>query len=486
MLVKFRYFFVFALFFTILISCNRPQQVNFTPVPKVEVDLDVIRQRGYIKVLVDNNSISYFIYKGQPMGYEYELLNLLAKQLNVALKIQVTSGVDRAIDLLNTGEGDLLAFPLTVTKDRTQYVTFTQPHFNTYQVLVQRKPDNWRRMGIDDINKALIRNPVDLAGKKVYVLPGTSFELRLKNLSEEIGGDILIRRDSSSTESESLIRKVALGEIPYTVADHIIANVNASYYPNLDVNTPISVMQQVAWATRKNAPQLNEAINEWLSKIKKEATFMVIYNRYFKSLRTSLLRMQSDYSSIGGNKLSPFDSLIKQGAKELGWDWRLLASMVYQESHFLPQEESWAGARGLMQLMPGTAKRFGATDLDDPGQSIKAGVAYLKYLDKYWSTRISDPDERLKFVLASYNAGLTHIIDARKLAEKHGKDPALWEDHVEFFLTQKSDPEYYRDPVVRAGYCKCEEPVNYVKDVLDRYGEYKIHIASDQEISSAG
>jgi membrane-bound lytic murein transglycosylase F len=476
--VRIRFFTSILVVFAACLSCNRSPQLNFTTGPKVEMDLDAIIKRGYINVLIDNNSISYFIYKGQPMGYEYELLNLLARELHVDLKIKVTSGVERAVDQLNTGEGDLLAFPLTITKDRTNFVSFTKPHFNTYQVLVQRKPDNWRRMGIDDINDQLIRNPVDLVGKEVYVLPGTSFELRLKNLSEEIGGDILITRDTSSAESESLIRKVAMGEISYTVADHMMANVNAYYYPNLDVNTPVSVMQQVAWATRKNSPQLQDAINTWLSKIKKEATFMVIYNRYFKSPRTSLIRMQSDYSSLGGNKLSPFDSLIREGAKELNWDWRLLASLVYQESHFLPTGESWAGARGLMQLMPGTAKRFGASNLDDPRQSLKAGVGYLKYLDNYWSQRVSDSNERLKFILASYNAGLSHIVDARKLAEKHGKDPNIWEENVEYLLTKKSDPKYYRDPVVMAGYCKCEEPVNYVRDVLDRYDEYKIHIAS--------
>ena len=478
MLAVIRYFLCVLLVFAACLSCNRSGQVNFTTGPQVDVDLDAIIKRGYINVLIDNNSISYFIYKGQPMGYEYELLNLLAKELNVDLKIRVTSGIERAIDQLNKGEGDLLAFPLTITKDRTNYVAFTKAHFNTYQVLVQRKPENWRRMGPDEINEQMIRNPVDLVGKEVYVLPGTSFELRLNNLSEEIGGDIIVRRDTSSAESESLIRKVAMGEIPYTVSDHMMANVNAYYYPNLDVNTPISVLQQVAWATRKNSPKLQEAVNTWLSEIKKEATFMLIYNRYFKSPRTSLIRMQSDFSSLGGNKLSPFDSLIKAGAKDLGWDWRLLASLVYQESHFMPVAESWAGARGLMQLMPGTAKSFGAVNLDDPRQSLKAGVAFLKYLDKYWAKKITDPNERLKFILASYNAGLSHIIDARKLAEKHGKDPNLWESNVEYYLTKKSDPKFYRDPVVVAGYCKCEEPVNYVRDVLERFDQYKIHIAS--------
>lgn len=203
---------------------------------------------------------------------------------------------------------------------------------------------------------------------------------------------------------------------------------------------------------------------------------MVIYNRYFKSPRTSLLRMSSDYSSLGGNKISPYDELIKQGAEKLGWDWRLLAAIIYQESRFIVNDESWAGARGLMQLMPETAKRFGATNPDDPRQSIRAGVNFLKYLDKYWAKTIMDQDERLKFVLASYNAGLSHIIDARELTVKYKKDPTQW-NNVEYYLLQKSNPQFYRDPVVMAGYCKCEEPVNYVKNVLDRFEEYQLHIA---------
>lgn len=478
MLVWFRKLLPFCIVFAVFQSCNQSKKVTFTPEPEVVSDLDEIIARGYINALVDNNSISYFIYKGQPMGYEYELLNLFAEHIGVDLKIKVTSGVDRAIDQLNKGEGDIIAFPLTITKERNKYVTFSNPHFNSHQVLVQRKPDNWRQMTLDAINDSVIRNPVNLIGKNVHVLAGSSFETRLKHLSEEIGGDVVIHADTTASESESLIRRVALGEIEYTVADHMIARVNASYYPNLDINTPISVAQQVAWATRKNSPKLLEEMNRWLGAIKKEATFMVIYNRYFKSPRTSLIRMKSEYSSMGGNMLSPFDSLIRQGADTLGWDWRLLASLIYQESRFLPKNESWAGARGLMQLMPRTANEFGAFDLDDPRQSISAGVGYLKFLDNYWCNKIADPGERLKFILASYNVGLSHVIDARRLAEKYGRDPQVWYGNVEYYLSQKSEPEFYRDPIVTAGYCKCEEPINYVRDVLDRYEEYKIHIAS--------
>jgi len=455
-------------------ACGESPKQGFYSEPQTAIDLDAIIKRGYITALVDNNSLSYFIYKGHPMGYEYELLSLLSKHLKVGLKIKITSGVERAIEQLNKGEGDILAFPLTINKPRKKYVSFTRPHFNTYQVLVQRKPENWRKKTPDQWN--IIRNPVDLIGKEVHVIPGMSYELRLAHLSEELGGDIIVKKDTLMSESESLIRRVATGEIDYTVADHTMAQVNAAYYPNLDVSTVLSVPQQIAWAVRQTSPQLLETINTWLADIKKKATFMIIYNRYFKNPRTSLLRMTSDYSSLGGAKLSPYDDLIKDGAMRLGWDWRLLASVVYQESHFIPTGESWAGAKGLMQLMPETAKRFGAVDPSDPKQSIRAGVGFLRYLDKYWAKRVPDKDERLKFILASYNAGLSHITDAYKLTEKYGGNATQWEGHVMDYLLKKSESKYYRDPLVTAGYCKCEEPVNYVKDVLERFEGYRLHI----------
>lgn len=468
-----RYLFIFLLF---VLSCSQPNNTTLLA-PDVDLDLEAIKKRGYITALVDNNSFSYLIYKGRPIGYEYELLKLLAKQLKVELKIKIISGVENGITQLNSGEGDILAFPLTVTKERTGYVSFSRPLFNSYQVLVQRKPDNWKTLTQAEIDKNLIRDAHALIDKEVHVMKSSSFAERLRNLSHEIGGDVNIVEDSANAESESLIKQVALGNIQYTVADHQIAMVNANYYPNLDVSTVLSLPQQIAWSVRKNSPELLKVVDEWLIKIKKEPTFMVIYNRYFKSPRTSLLRVTSDYSSLGGNKISKYDDLIKKGAEKLGWDWRLLAALIYQESKFISNNESWAGARGLMQLMPETAKRFGAANPDDPKQSIKAGVNYLRHLDKYWAKNITDPDERLKFVLASYNAGLTHIIDARGLTKKYDKNTVVWSE-VEYFMLKKSDPEYYRDPVVAAGYCKCEEPVNYVKNVLACFEEYKLHIAS--------
>jgi membrane-bound lytic murein transglycosylase F len=459
-----------------LFSCTPPRkEPSFAIEPTLQFDLKQIKERGYINALIDNNSMSYFIYKGTTMGYEYELLQRFASSIHVDLRIKVITGVEEAFHLLNTGEGDVIAFPLTINQERREFVTFTDPHFITSQVLVQRKPKDWAANPYL-AEKKMIRNTVELIGKDVYVMRGSAFKLRLENLSQEMGGDIIIHEDSVATETESLIHKVVNGEIDYTVTDQTIGMVNAAYYPELDVKTLISLPQQIAWAVRHNSPELLKSLNQWLTEIKKEGTFQVIYDRYFNSPRTTQQRMASDFSSLSGTKISPFDEDFKEGAKTLGWDWRLLASVAYQESNFKTNLVSWAGAVGLMQVMPVTGEHFGASDLYNPKQNIKAGVKFLKFLDEQWEKTVKDKEERLKFVLASYNVGLSHVLDAKNLAIKYKKNPAKWED-VSYFLLQKSDPKYYRDAVAVAGYCRCEGPIIYVKEVLNRFEEYKLHFA---------
>jgi len=454
-------------------SCTTPDR-NFATEPEVSIDIPEISKRGYLNALVDNNSVSYFIYRGEPLGYEYELLKRLCQRLRVELKITIISGLEDAINRLNRGEGDIIAFPLTVTTERREWMSFTDTHFTSTQVLVQKKPAGWEsNPGL--LEDSLLRDPADLIGKVVYVKAQSSFAERLRNLSAEIGGEIIVKEDSSGGETESLIRQVLTGQIKYTVADQPFGMVNATYYPDLDVKTVLSLPQQIAWATRLNAPAVRDSINIWLADIKRAGEFRQIYAKYFNNLKSTRVRMQSDYNSFSGSELSRFDDVMKEAAASISWDWRLIASVTYQESGFDPRVESWAGAMGLMQLMPATVAQFKVVNVMDPRQNIQAGVSVLKHLDDVWARTVSDPQERIKFVLASYNVGLTHVTDARNLARKYGKDPVKWDDNVAFYLILKSDPKYYRDPLSVAGYCRCEGPVNYVKEVLSRFEEYKIH-----------
>lgn len=480
--------FIIAVFFIMVPSCkekgavvNQAVDQAATYTEPVDFDIDQIRKRGSLIAILNNSSTSYFIYQGQPMGYEYELLTRLAKELRLKLEIKLTHNIDEAINILNSGGGDIIAFNMAVTSSKKDFIAFTEHHNEVKQVLVQRKPKNWRSMKHHEIEDVLIRNPLQLEGKEIHVQKNSAYATRLANLEEEIGGKIQIVENLDGFNTEVLIKKVADGELDYTVADEDVALVNATYYPILDVRTPISFPQKIAWATRKNAPDLLNAVNNWIQSMKKNTEYYVLYNKYFKSPKATLKRVRSDYSSIVSSNISPYDNIIKQVSDSLGWDWRLLAAQVYQESHFDRQAESWAGAIGLMQLLPETGEMYGISNMLDPEQNLKAGVAYLAWLDRMWAKYISDSEERIKFVLASYNAGQGHVLDARRLAQKYGKNPNKWEGNVEYFLEMKSKPEYYNDPVVSSGYCRGSEPVNYVEQILSRYESYK-HLVKQEPI----
>ncbi|MEZ5003955.1 MAG: transporter substrate-binding domain-containing protein [Chitinophagales bacterium] len=445
------------------------------PTKIYNLDLEGIKERGVLRAITGSNSYSYFVYKGVPMGYEYDLLKELTDHLGVELEMVVSKNTEDFYRLLNEGKGDIIANNLIVTSDKKEKVAFTEYYNFVKQVLIQRKPDNWWTMSKDKLDQQLIRNPIDLIGKEVHVQKNSSYALRLQNLSQEIGGDIEIKYHPGNMPVEELIQQVSNGMIDYTVADNNLALMNATYFKNIDIETDISFPQMVAWAVRKNSPELLAAINEWILDVRKNGNYLSIYNKYFKNSKAYSIRKNSDYFSATGGSISIYDDLIKKYAEELDWDWRLLAAMIYKESKFENSSESWAGARGLMQLMPETAERFGdSTLIHDPESNLRMATNYLKTLVKFWE-EIPDEEQRIKFVLASYNVGEGHLLDARRLADKYGKDKSIWDDNVDSFLVKKASPEFYRDEVVYNGYCRGSEPYNYVRDVLDIYKHYKEH-----------
>ncbi|PIZ64927.1 MAG: lytic transglycosylase F [Candidatus Marinimicrobia bacterium CG_4_10_14_0_2_um_filter_48_9] len=434
-----------------------------------------IKARGELVALTRYNTSSYFIYKGQPMGYEYEMLKLLANYLDVDLKIVATDDWSGMFDALENGQGDIIAANLIVSESRATKLAFTDSYRITRQVLVQRKPDGWRKMTTHGLNASLIRDPVALIGRTVSVRQSSAYYTSLVELSRELGGNINIDPIPEDVETEELIKLVAEGKIDFTVADEDVARLNQAYFSNLDVETVLSLPQSIAWAVRKDAPHLLSEVNKWLNSLQStyDPTFNVIYKKYYKNNQAFARHMTSAYSSKNGDKISEYDDLFRINASRIGWDWRLIAAQAFEESHFDIHTESRMGAVGMMQLLPTTGKDFGANNLRNPAENIRAGASYLKWLDEYWSKEILDPNERLKFVLASYNAGQGHIQDARRLATKYGYSSDLWDGNVALFLLKKSKKKYYNDPIVRFGYCRGIEPFNYVKGVLNRYEHYK-------------
>jgi membrane-bound lytic murein transglycosylase F len=463
--------FLFIVFLSV-ISCEKENRLVYTDSVQPR-DLDAILAEGKIRAVTNVNQTSYFIYKGEPMGFHFELLRKFSDHLGLGLEIVTSNDIDEALGYLQSGKVDLVAIGLSVSADRKEMMQFTEPLIQTSQVLVQRKPNGWGKMTEKTIAEQLVRNQLDLAEKTVYVQKGSSYAQRLYNLERESGMDIGVIE--VPYDAEELARQVARGEIGYTICDDYMSNIIGSLYPELDMSTPVSFPLNIAWSVRKEGTTaLVTELNSWIMGFKTTREYARLERKYFSGARPASMVSSEFFATSSGGKVSPFDDIIKNYSDSIGWDWRLVAALIYQESRFNPSVTSPRGAYGLMQVMPETGLHFGYDVTRSVESNIRAGISYIRMLDRLFSQWVSDPDERVKFILASYNAGHGHVIDAIRLAEKNGLDSGRWEDNVSLFLERKADPAFYADPVVRNGRLRQGVAVNaYVADILERYEHYR-------------
>lgn len=454
-------------------SCqNKPKKEQL--VGKVDkeqhADLAEIIKKDKLVVLAENSANSYFIYRGTKMGLEYEILKEFAKELGVSLEIKIVKDLDEIKDLLNDGVGDIIACNYTVTKDRLREIAFSTPIMRTAQVLIQRKPDDYKERKKRDWKSDLITEPDDLSRKEVHVWKNSSYYNRLINLQGELGDTIYLKEIDGDVIPEEVIKMVSEGFIDYTVTDQNVAMIHQRFYPNIDAHLELSVKQKIAFGLRKSSTILKNRLDNWLNDFMKTTTFRYIKHKYLKLSKYST-RANNKYSSIKGGKISPYDPIIKTVAEEYNWDWRFIAALIYQESKFIDNQESWAGAYGLMQFMPSVGPSYGVFR-DSPAEvQIRGGIKKISKNHGQWS-EIPDSIQQIKFTIASYNAGTGHVQDAQRLAKKHGKDPLVWDDNVEQMILNLSKPKYYQDEVVKYGYLRGHETYNYVRDIFIRHNEY--------------
>lgn len=429
-------------------------------------DFDEIKKKGKLTIITLSSSTSYFIYKDEPMGYDYDLCKSFCDLYGLELEVKVAENTPRLLEMLKNGEGDLIAYGLSIENHLKDSIIYCGLEQISHQVLVQRADDK----------DTILQDVTQLVGKTIFV-KDTKYHNRLENLNAELGGGIVIKDVEKDTVSvEDLIQMVSTGEIQYTVSDENIARLNKTYYRNINISLPISFQQRSLWVTRKDSPHLAKALDEWFEQKDSKLVYKSIIKKYFELSKQPFdTELVIDNTvRIPNGHLSPFDELFKKYAKPAGYDWRLLVAMAYQESRFRTNLSSWAGAVGLMGLMPKTAKSLGLTNEDrlDPEMSIKASVDLLKRLEKLFK-EIEDPSERMKFMLASYNGGNGHISDAQALTRKYGGDPHKWDADVRKYVLLKRNPEYYNDPVCKSGYFRGTETTNYVDQVFANWEKYR-------------
>src|SRR5260370_5022399 len=255
-----------------------------------------------------------------------------------------------------------------------------------------------------DIQGRLITKPAQLAGKTVTLPEQSPYSRTLVELSDEISGEIHVV-EMGAVQDEELAQKVAKGEVQFTVMQKNLADLKEAEFKNLRVRPIIAKSHGVAWAVRKTSPELMKALNSWIEEKQNGSLLDKLYQKYFIDRRNYLERVESGFLTSTSGKLCAYDDLLKQHANEINWDWRLLASQAFQESRFKPDAHSWAGAAGLLQLMPATARQYGVKNSLDPADNLQGAVKFLIWLDGFLRGRGAGEGGRLKFVLSSDNPG---------------------------------------------------------------------------------
>ena len=443
---------------SILFSCKKSDtEITMEDIVMSSDDLSDIIKRGKLRVITLESAYSYFVdAKGDECGYDYDLSRNFADYLDLDYELIVASNVEDMINKLLVGEGDMIAFRIHASEENLRYLSFTEYKDYSNMVVVQRR------------QKERVGTILDLRGDTIYTRSESKYAMRLRHINEEIGGGIINVCVPDSVSIDKMLLMVSKGEIDYCLVDEDIAKTANLKLKNLDCTLNASVKLSKSWAVRNTSDSLLSVLKEWRRTLKPKL-IKILDNKYL--FNNSYI--QSFQVEIPAGAISPYDEYFKQYSEVIGWDWRLLASLAYHESRFNPNIMSSQGALGIMQIMPKTAAKFGLDEVSalDPERNIEAGVRYIKRLEMIFSS-IENKEERIKFILAGYNAGPGHIFDAMALAEKYGANPNIWFGNVETYLLLKNQEEYYNDSVCKHGFFRGKHTVEYVHDVYDTYYKY--------------
>jgi len=412
--------------------------------------LERIKKTGVLRLITTDSINSFYYYNERPTGFEYDLAKEFANFLNVNLDI-VTPGWNNMFSYLEQGKGDIIASGLTITKERLKKVDFSIPYMSIQQRIIHHN----LVFGPKDID--------DLTFRTLHVRRGTSYQSRLEEIKESgVNFNYILHNNIPTKE---LIRMVHDREIKFTVADDNIAYLNQRHYPDIRIGIPLQEKESLAWAVNKNDSQLLEQINQFFLRAKKTGLLKQISDKYYSNIEdTDPFDLKRFHQRLE-TRLPRYKKTIMDESIKYGFDWKLVAAVVYQESHFNPNAKSFTNVRGLMQVTTATAEEMGIENRLNPSQSIKAGIKYLdKMVQKF--DYLEDEYENILFALASYNIGYGHVTDAIQIAIDMGLDEGKWQS-LKITLPLLSKSKYYKQ--TQYGYARGWEPVQYVERILTYY-----------------
>ncbi|HAS64287.1 MAG TPA: membrane-bound lytic murein transglycosylase MltF [Vibrio sp.] len=458
---KVRTYLLFTVSAVMLVGC----QIESAP----KSDLDQIRERGVLRVGTLNNQLSYYIGPDGPAGLDYEIARQFAQELGVRLEMKPAYQISNLYPALEKGEIDIIAAGLTQSPDRLQRFRPGPAYYYVSQQLIYKK-GHWRPRNLNQLLKKQDALIEENGGKPIVTIVGDShFKQTLTSIQTE-HPDFKFTIDKSADVSD-LLKQISEGKIRFTVADSVEVSLSQRIYPDVATAFELTEDQPTSWFLRRSDDEsLYAMVIEFFGHLKQSGDLAQLEEKYIGHIGSFDYVDTRAFIRALDNKLPKWAPLFKEYSEE--FDWRLIAALAYQESHWNPVARSPTGVRGMMMLTLPTAKSVGVTNRLNPEQSIKGGVEYLRRM----VARIPDSieqHEKIWFALASYNVGYGHVMDARRLTKKQGGNPDQWAD-VKERLPLLRQAKYYSH--TRYGYARGDEARNYVENIRRYYQSIIGHI----------
>lgn len=413
-----------------------------------------------LRVLTLHSINSYFLYDGEEHGLEYEILHLYAKHADMRVDIVTVENYRQMYDSIATGNFDIAMGTLFVNAAMDSITPFSNTLYHSDIILA---------------TSGLEKTAVSPSASPINIIHHSPLHFWIHE-NDSAFQDLMDSINHLETElsKEIALEKVAKKEFPSLLVDKHDFLIMHSYFPELTEHRLLQPQQPVAFAFNPHSESLLDHFNAWHIKKQHSSDYQYTLRKY--SDHSSFIKEKLKYEMpvIRKGIISKYDSLIKRYAEKEAFDWKLIAALIHQESRFRPHIVSPVGAYGLMQLMPSVAKTYkiNFTKLSSPDLNIATGTKYFRWIYNHFDKPEFSEEDKIKFSLAAYNAGIGHIHDARALAKKYNLDPNVWSDNVEVMLLNKSSRKYYTDPVVKHGHCRGFETRVYVRNIMEYYEHY--------------
>ena len=414
--------------------------------------LERLLESGTLRVVTRNSPVAYYLGPEGPVGPEYDLAKNFADWLGVELEIYTPDSLGEILGEVEAGRADLAAASLTVTPDRSGRVLFGPEYQRVTQQLIYR------------LNTGRPRSLYQVIGGRLEVVADSSHAENLQRLRRLYPS--LTWLEDPNQDVQGLLAAVSEGELDYTIADSTAYSVSKYFHPHIRVAFDISEPQPLAWAFRAGMDDsLVKAADEYFAEMEISGALAAVLERYYGHIE------QFDYVGTrtliadAESRLPRYRHWFEEAGEQTGIDWRLLAAMGYQESHWKPDAVSPTGVQGMMMLTRATARQLKIADRTDPKASILGGARYFARVKNRVPERIPEPDRTL-MALAAYNVGFGHLEDARIVTETLGKNPDRWND-VRASLPLLAQRKWYQH--LRYGYARGWEPVQYVDNIRSYY-----------------